>query len=193
MGKSNPPAPRRSAPLKIIALALAGIVVAALTVVTVITWPYNPLGRVIYRVLGKQLPPTRSEELGNIKRFLAARRKLDKKEYAQAFEDLDYLRTHAGTSFTFFKEVYLYLGYIYEIRGDLADEERLYRELAGRDRVFARFMDGLYNFRHGRPDEARKALSEAVALDDRLNRLGKYREIAIKTLEKLDKGRRDVR
>ncbi|WP_298433905.1 hypothetical protein [Geobacter sp.] len=193
MGKPNTPASQRDALRRKLALSLAGILVASLAVLTVITWPYNPVGRMIYKVLGKELPPTRSEELGNIKRFLAARRKLDKKEYAQAFEDLDYLRTHAGTSFTFFKEVYLYLGYIYEIRGDLAGEERLYHELAGRDRVFARFMDGLYNFRHGRLDEARKALSEAVALDDRLNRLGKYRGIAIKTLEKLDKGRRDVR
>ncbi|AJE04270.1 tetratricopeptide repeat protein [Geobacter pickeringii] len=187
MGKPIKTPQRQSAGRRKLFLTIAGILIAATAILTAITWPYNPIGRGIYRLLGKELPPTRSEELANIKRFLSARRKLDKKDYAAAFNELEYLRTRAGTSFTFFKEVYLYLGYIYEIRGDIAGEEQLYRELAGKDRVFARFMEGLYNFHHNHPTEARKALDEAIALDNRLNRLGKYRPTALKALERIDK------
>jgi len=167
-------------PRRILAVLVATVLGAAVLYV-VATWPYNVVGWVSYLVAGKQFP-SRATELQYMKRFLEAKRKLNKKEYDAAFRELQYLRQNVATTFPFFKEIYLYLGYIHDIRGDLSGEEALHRELEARDKVFAGFLKGLYAIRHGRGAEGRQYLAEAVKLDNQLNRLGKYRRIAMEAL-----------
>ncbi len=151
------------------------------SIYTVSTWPYNVVGWITYRVMGKPFP-SRATELQHMKQFLAAKRKLNKKQYDSAYQDLEYLRQNVTVAFPFFKEIYLYLGYIYDIRGDFRSEEALHRELEEKDKVFAGFLRGLYAIHHGRTEEGKKYLSEAVKLDNQLNKLGKYRGVALKAL-----------
>ncbi len=161
--------------------ALVAIILGVASVYVVATWPYNVVGWMTYRVLGKPFP-SRATELQNIKRFLDAKRKLNKKEYDAAFQELQYLRQNVAVTFPFFKEIYLYLGYIHDLRGDLRGEEALHRELETKDKVFARFLEGLYAIRHGRDVEGKGYLAESIKLDDQFNRLGKYRGVALKAL-----------
>lgn len=165
---------------RILALLVA-VILGGASVYVVATWPYNVVGWVSYRMAGKPFP-SRATELRHMKRFLEAKRKLNKKEYDAAFQELQYLRQNVAPTFPFFKEVYLYLGYIHDIRGDLRGEEALHRELEAKDKVFALFLKGLYAIRHGRDAEGREYLAEAVKLDNRLNSLGKYRRIARKVI-----------
>lgn len=163
-------------------VVLVAVILGAAAVYVVATWPYNVVGWVSYRMAGKPFH-SRATELQQIKRFLEAKRKLNKKEYDAAFQELQYLRQNVATTFPFFKEIYLYLGYIHDIRGDLRGEEALHRELEAKDKVFAHFLRGLYAIRHGRNVEGKKFLAEAVKLDNQFNRLGKYRRIALKALD----------
>lgn len=165
---------------RILAVLVSAILGAA-AVYVVATWPFNVVGWMSYRMAGKPFP-SRATELQQIKRFLEAKRKLNKKEYDAAFQELQYLRQNVATTFPFFKEIYLYLGYIHDIRGDLRGEEALLRELEAKDKVFAHFLKGLYAIRHGRNVEGKQFLAEAVKLDNQFNRLGKYRRIALKAL-----------
>ena len=161
--------------------ALIAVIFGAASVYVIATWPYNVVGWMTYRVMGKPFP-SRATELQNIKRFLDAKRKLNKKEYDAAFQELQYLRLKVAVTFPFYKEIYLYLGYIYDIRGDLRGEEALHRDLEAKDKVFARFLKGLYAIRHGRAAEGKGYLAEAIKLDNQLNSLGKYRGVALKAL-----------
>lgn len=171
---------------RLIAAALAVIMVSA-AVYVYVTWPYNFVGWITYRLSGKSLP-SRATELENIKRFLDAKRKLGRKEYDAAFQQLQYLKHDVSLTFPFFREIYLYLGYIHDIRGDFSGEEALHNELETKDRVFARFLKGLYAIRHGKVTEGKGYLQEAVELDNRFNRLGKYRGVALKVLEQDKQG-----
>ena len=165
---------------RVVAVVFA-LVLGAASVYVVATWPYNVVGWMTYRMTGKPFP-SRATELQHMKRFFDAKRKLNRKEYDPAFQELQYLRRNVTTTFPFFKEIYLYLGYIHDIRGDFRGEEALHRELETKDRVFALFLKGLYDIRHGRVAEGRKCLAESVKLDNQLNRLGKYRGVALKSL-----------
>lgn len=161
--------------------AVIAVLIGIGAIYTVSTWPYNVVGWITYRVMGKPFP-SRATELQHMKQFLAAKRKLNKKQYDSAYQDLEYLRQNVTVAFPFFKEIYLYLGYIYDIRGDFRSEEALHRELEEKDKVFAGFLRGLYAIHHGRTEEGKKYLSEAVKLDNQLNKLGKYRGVALKAL-----------
>lgn len=161
--------------------AFIAIMFGIASIYIVSTWPYNVVGWITYRVMGKPFP-SRATELQYMKRFLAAKRQLNKKQYDAAYQELEYLRKNVSNTFPFFKEVYLYLGYIYDIRGDSRSEEALHRELEAKDRVFAGFLKGLYAIHHGRVEEGKGYLSEAVKLDNQFNRLGKYRGVALKVL-----------
>lgn len=161
--------------------AVVAVMFGTASIYTVLTWPYNIVGWLTYRVMGKSFP-SRATELQHMKQFLAAKRKLNKKQYDSAYQDLEYLRRNVAVTFPFFKEIYLYLGYLYDIRGDFRSEEALHRELEAKDKVFASFLKGLYALHHGRAEEGKRYLSEAVKLDNQVNRLGKYRQTALKTL-----------
>jgi len=165
---------------RVVAILIA-IVLGISSVYVASTWPYNVAGWITYRLMGKPFP-SRVTDLQHMKRFLDAKRKLNKKEYDAAFEELQYLRQNVSITFPFFKEIYFYLGYIYDVRSDFRGEEALHRELEVKDKVFARFMKGLYAIRHGRNAEGRMFLAEAVKLDNQFNRLGKYRGVALKAL-----------
>jgi hypothetical protein len=144
------------------------------------TWPYNFAGSIIYRLLGKPIPNKRSEALAQIKQFLQAKRKLDKKDYKGAQATLEYLQTRISPKFLFFKEVYLYLGYIYDMTGEFRKEESLYRGLEKKDVVFSKFMYGLYYTRHGQEAKGRALFSEALVLDNKMHRLGSKYRAAVK-------------
>lgn len=165
-------------------VVLAVLVIGTAALFVLVTWPHNAVGRIVYRLLGKELPSRRSEDLRNIKRFLAAKRMLDKKEYAKAFEELEFLRKNVNSSFPFFKDIYLSIGYIHDVKGELQQEEALYRDLATKDKTLANFLLGLYHIHHGRESEGRKYLGEAIRLDNQFNRLGNFREVALKELSK---------
>lgn len=182
MGKERNlrPAFRRPAVLFFLAVAISA------SVYLFWTWPDNLVGIITYRFLGKPLPS--KSPLQQIRLFLAAKRKLDKKDFAGAHRELEYLRQQIESDFPFFKEVYMYLGYLYDVKGDLKSEEALYRELEGKDETFAKFMFGLYHIKHGRAEQGHRELFEALKLDDRTKRLGKYREVAEKELGKAVRG-----
>ena len=166
-------------------------VIAAALVVTVLagahlslSWPYNFLGTAVYRVLGKQLPPKRSEDLANIKKFLKAKRLLDRKEYAPARVALEDLRTRIQPNFLFFQKVYYYLGYIYDVQGEFRKEEMLYSDLQDKDIVLSKFLFGLYYFRHGQDAKARDCLSAALQLDRKHRRLtNEFKGLLHRTME----------
>ncbi|MEA5113517.1 MAG: tetratricopeptide repeat protein [Geobacteraceae bacterium] len=176
-------------------------VIAAVLVVTLIagahltlSWPHNFLGKVVYRILGKPMPPKRSEDLANIRQFLKAKRLLDRKDYAQARLKLEDLRARIQPNFLFFREIYFFLGYIYDIQGDFKKEESLYSELQGKDVVLAKFLYGLYYFRHGQETKAREFLSSTLALDQKYHRLNnEFRSLLHSTMAQIsrqDKGPR---
>jgi hypothetical protein len=153
----------------LIALLFAGVYLAK-------TWPYNFAGSIIYRLLGKPIPNKKSEALAHIKQFLQAKRKLDKKDYKSAQATLEDLQSRISPRFLFFKEVYLYLGYIYDVTGDFRKEESLYRGLEKKDPVLSKFLYGLYYMKHGQAEKGRGLFSEALLLDNKAHRLGnKYR------------------
>lgn len=170
-------------------------VIAAALVVTLIagthltlSWPHNFLGAAVYRLMGKQLPPKRSEDLANIRQFLKAKRLLDKKDYAQARLKLEDLKARIQPNFLFFREIYFFLGYIYDVQGDFGKEESLYGELQGKDLVLSKFLYGLYYFRHGQEASARESLSSALALDGKYHRLNnEFRSLLHSTLAQISR------
>jgi hypothetical protein len=140
------------------------------------TWPYNFAGSIIYRILGKPIPNKKLEALAHIKQFLQAKRKLDKKDYKSAQATLEDLQSRISPRFLFFKEVYLYLGYIYDVTGDFRKEESLYRGLEKKDPVLSKFLYGLYYMKHGQEEKGRELFSKALLLDNKAHKLGsKYR------------------
>lgn len=154
------------------AVIAAALIVAVLAGAHLtLSWPHNFLGAVVYRMLGKQLPPKRSEDLANIKKFLKAKRLLDRKEHAPARKALEDLRTRIQPNFLFFQKVYYYLGYIYDVQGEFRKEEMLYRDLQEKDVVLSKFLFGLYYFRHGQEAKARESLAAALELDRKHRRL----------------------
>lgn len=155
---------------------ICSVLLLLATAFTIKTWPFNFVGKITYRILGKRLPVTAGEDLANIQRFLFARRKISEKKFPEAQKELEKLRTKVSPDFIFFKEIYLYLGYIYDNQGQFKKEEDLYTELQGKDVVFSNFMKGLYYQRHGDKAKARGFFSEALKLDNRYHRLNdRYR------------------
>jgi len=167
------------------AVIAAALVVAVLAGAHLtLSWPHNFLGTAVYRLLGKQLPPKRSEDLVNIRKFLKAKRLLDKKEYAPARVALEDLRTRIQPNFLFFQKVYYYLGYIYDVQGDFRKEEMLYSDLQEKDVVLSKFLFGLYYFRHGQDSKARESLSAAIQLDRKHRRLtNEFKSLLHRTME----------
>lgn len=163
----------------------AGLIVVVLASAHItLSWPHNFLGKAVYRLLGKQMPPKRSEDLANIKQFLKAKRLLDKKDYAPARTKLEDLRTRVLPNFLFFREIYLYLGYIYDIQGDYRKEETLYNELQEKDIVLSKFLYGLYYFRHGQETKGREYLTAALELDRKYGRLtNEFRSLLDRTMK----------
>lgn len=143
---------------------------------TIKTWPFNFVGKITYRILGRPIPVSAAEDLENMKHFLSARRMIGNKKFPEAQKELEKLRRKVSPDFIFFKEIYLYLGYVYDNQGQFRKEEELYSELQEKDVVFSQFMRGLYYQRRGDKAKARDFFSEALKLDDRYHRLNdRYR------------------
>lgn len=150
------------------------------------TWPNNMIATAIYRLLGKAPPSKTQEDLRNVKLFLNAKRKIDSKQYAAARADLEKLSHKVETNFLFFREIFFYLGYVYDVTGEFRAEEALYSRLGKHDPTFSKFMFGLYHVRQGKAAQAQQELVEALKLDDRHRRLGKYRQTAVQALQTLN-------
>jgi len=167
-------------------IAAIALLFAAGVAHVAITWPDNLIATVVYHLLGKTPPSKTQEDLRNIKLFLNAKRKIDSKQYAAARADLEKLSDKVEADFLFFKEIFFYLGYVYDVTGEFSKEEALYTRLGKKDPTFSKFMFGLYHVRHGKAAQAQQELVEALKLDARHRRLGKYRQTAVQALQTLN-------
>lgn len=172
---------------KAIIAAIAVLLIAGIAFI-VKTWPDNIVATAAYYVMGKPAPGKNKEDLRDIKTFLSAKRNIDAKQYGAARTELEGLAAKVETKFLFFREIFLYLGFVYDVTGDFAREEALYSRLATQDPTFSKFMFGLYHVRKGKITEARQELFEALKLDDQHKRLGKYRQTAVKALQNVTVG-----
>jgi tetratricopeptide (TPR) repeat protein len=149
------------------------------------TWPYNFAGAIVYRLLGKP-DPRQNADLVHIKKFLSAKRKLDKKDYQNAQILLEELRTSISGNFLFFREIYLYLGYVYDVKGEFDKEMSLYIDLDKKDKILSRFLTGLYYYKHGQTEKTVRLFNEALLLDNKSHKLGdKYRAVIEKLLKEI--------
>lgn len=179
---------------KKVVIVLSLIVALTAGYYLMVTWPHNVIGKVAYRLLGKKLPLKKSEELAYIRQFLSAKRMLDKKELAQARAKLEIIKGRVQPNFLFFREIYFYLGYIYDVQGDFGKEEALYSELQEKDVVLSKFLYGLYYFRHGQDFKARENLTAALSLDRKYRRLNiEFRNMLQRTMVQISRqGKNDL-
>lgn len=162
--------------LKRLLCILCSVILLLFAAYTIKTWPFNFVGKVTYRLLGRPVPVSAKEDLENMKGFLLARRLITDKKFPEAQKKLEKLRKKVSPNFIFFKEIYLYLGYVYDNQGQFRKEEDLYRELQEKDVVFSKVMQGLYYHRHGDKAKALGLFNEALNLDARYHRLNdRYR------------------
>lgn len=150
---------------------LCSILLLFFAAYTIKTWPFNFVGKITYRILGRPIPVSAAEDLENMKGFLLARRLINDKKYPEAQKELEKLSRKVSPDFVFFKEIYLYLGYTYDTQAQFRKEEDLYRKLQEKDIVFAKFMQGLYYSRRGDKAKARGYFNEALELNGRYHRL----------------------
>lgn len=159
------------------------------------TFPYNFAGKIAYRLMGKPFPTRQSEDLAHIRQFLYAKRMIDRRDYRKARKTLEELRPKVSSNFIFFREAYLYLGYVYDVTGEFGKEESLYQRLDNQNPAFSRFLLALYFIKSNRPQVGRGLMQEALQSDDKSGGLGnRYRPVAVRVLREMsaDAGKQDL-